>query len=192
MSFYILKEMIKAVIDIYNTNKKYNIIYADPPWHYTTWRKGNGTAEKHYKTMNIEDIVGMKEVINKISEKDCILFLWGTWPCLNEALQVINDWGFKYKTCGFLWVKLTKLLKVCLGLGFWTRGNTEYCLIATKGHIKRNSKRVSQVLMSVREEHSKKPDETRERIVELIGDLPRIELFARKEYQGWDCWGNEV
>lgn len=88
----------------------------------------------------------MGDVINKISDKDCILFLWGTWPCL----------------------------------------------IATKGHIKRKSKRVSQVIMSVREEHSKKPNETRERIVELIGDLPRIELFARQTVDGWDSWGNEV
>ncbi len=184
--------MIKRVIDIYNTNNKYNIIYADPPWHYNTWRNGQGSADKHYKTMKIDDIVSMGDVINKISDKDCILFLWGTWPCLNEAMQVINAWGFKYKTCGFLWVKLTKLLNVILGLGFWTRGNTEYCLIATKGHIKRKSKRVSQVIMSVREEHSKKPDETRERIVELIGDLPRIELFARQTVDGWDSWGNEV
>lgn len=184
--------MIKRVIDIYNTNNKYNIIYADPPWHYKTWRNGQGSADKHYKTMKIEDIVSMGDVINKISDKDCILFLWGTWPCLNEAMQVINAWGFKYKTCGFLWVKLTKLLNVILGLGFWTRGNTEFCLIATKGHIKRKSKRVSQVIMSVREEHSKKPNETRERIVELIGDLPRIELFARQTADGWDSWGNEV
>ena len=183
---------MSIVVDIYNTDKKYNIIYADPPWSYKTWRKGSGTANKHYKTMNLEDIVIMKDVINKITEKDCILFLWGTWPCLIDAITVIKEWGFKFKTCGFLWVKLTKMLKVFVGLGFWTRSNTEYCLIATKGHIKRKSKKVSQVIMSIRREHSRKPDEVRDKIIELVGDLPRIELFARQKFDDWDCWGNEV
>lgn len=84
------------------------------------------------------------------------------------------------------------MLKVFVGLGFWTRSNTEYCLIATKGHIKRKSKKVSQVIMSIRREHSRKPDEVRDKIIELVGDLPRIELFARQKFDGWDCWGNEV
>ena len=138
-------------IDIYNTDKKYNIIYADPPWHYRTWRDGNGTANRHYQTMKIEEIVAMKDTIQKISEKDCVL---------------------------------------CLG--HWTRANAEICLIATRGHIKRISNKVSQVVDAHIQEHSKKPDIVRDRIVELIGDLPRIELFARQTAEGWDCWGNEV
>ena len=88
------------VIDINNTENKYNIIYADPPWHYNTWRDGMGTAEKHYKTMKVEEIVNMKDTIKNISEKDCVLFLWVTFPCLLDGLKVMKEWGFKYKTCG--------------------------------------------------------------------------------------------
>ena len=92
------------VTDIYTTDKKYKIIYADPPWKYKTWRDGMGTAEKHYPTMNIEDIVNMRDTIKRISDRDCILFLWVTFPCLLEGLRTMKEWGFKYKTCGFfLW-----------------------------------------------------------------------------------------
>ena len=180
-------------VDIYNTDKKYNIIYADPPWHYRTWRDGNGTANRHYQTMKIEEIVAMKDTIQKISEKDCVLFLWVTFPCLLEGIKTIKEWGFKYKTCGFTWVKRNKVSDTWFfGLGHWTRANAEICLIATRGHIKRISNKVSQVVDTHIQEHSKKPDIVRDRIVELVGDLPRIELFARQTAEGWDCWGNEV
>lgn len=179
--------------DIYNTDKKYNVIYADPPWHYHTWKDGQGTAEKHYKTMKIEEIIDMKDTIQKISEKDCVLFLWVTFPCLLDGLKTMKEWGFKYKTCGFTWVKrYPKCDKWVLGLGHWTRANAELCLIGTKGTIHRVSKKVPQVVDTHREEHSKKPAIVRDRIVELVGDLPRIELFARQTVEGWDCWGNEV
>ena len=180
-------------IDIYNTDKKYNIIYADPPWHYHTWRDGNGTANKHYNTMKIEEIIAMKDTIQKISDKNCVLFLWVTFPCLLEGLRTLKEWGFKYKTCGFTWVKRNKVSDTWFfGLGHWTRANAEICLIATKGTIKRVSNKVSQVVDTHIEEHSKKPAIVRDRIVELVGDLPRIELFARQTAEGWDCWGNEV
>ena len=180
-------------IDIYNTDKKYNIIYADPPWHYRTWRDGQGTAEKHYPTMKIEEIVAMKDTIQKISDKNCVLFLWVTFPCLLDGLKTMKEWGFKYKTCGFTWVKRNrKSDKWLVGLGHWTRANAELCLIGTKGTVKRKSKCISQVIDTHIEEHSKKPAVARERIVELIGDVPRIELFARQTADGWDCWGNEV
>ena len=180
-------------VDIYNTDKKYNVIYADPPWHYNTWRNGMGTAEKHYPTMKIEKILAMKDTIQKISENDCVLFLWVTFPCLLDGLKTMKEWGFKYKTCGFTWVKrYPKCDKWVLGLGHWTRSNAELCLIGTKGTIYRKSKKVQQIVDTHREEHSKKPAIVRERIVELVGDLPRIELFARQTTDGWDCWGNEV
>jgi len=180
-------------VDIYTTDKKYNIIYADPPWHYRTWRDGMGTAEKHYRTMKIEEIVAMKDTIQRISEKDCVLFLWVTFPCLLEGIKTLQEWGFKYKTCGFTWVKRNKVSDTWFfGLGHWTRANAEICLIATKGHIKRASNKVSQIVDTHIEEHSKKPAIVRDRIVDLVGDLPRIELFARQTAEGWDCWGNEV
>lgn len=155
-------------------------------------KKGLGrTAESHYPTMSIEDICLLP--VEKIADKDSILFMWVTFPTLQEALKVIEAWGFEYKTVGFVWVKQNKKTPTLFwGMGFWTRANAELCIIATKGHPKRKSAGVHQVIMSRIEEHSKKPDETRNRIVELIGDLPRIELFARQQADGWDCWGNEV
>ena len=181
------------IVDIYNTDKKYNVIYADPPWKYNTWRDGMGTAEKHYPTMKVESIVEMQNIIKNISEKDCILFLWVTFPCLLEGLKVMKEWGFKYKTCGFNWIKRNKVSDTWFfGMGHWTRANSELCLIGTKGTIKRKSNKVSQIIDTHIEENSKKPNIVRERIVELVGDLPRIELFARQTSEGWDSWGNEV
>lgn len=180
-------------IDIFNTDKKYSIIYADPPWSYKTYSaKGKGrSAEAHYNTMSINDIC--KLPINKIANDDCALLMWVTFPNLEYAFQVCNAWGFSYKTVAFVWVKQNKKSdSLFWGMGFWTRANAEICIIATKGKPKRKSAAVHQVIMSHIEEHSKKPNETRERIVKLLGDLPRIELFARQQADGWDCWGNEV
>lgn len=170
--------------------KKYKIIYADPPWRYQD--KGcNGNCESHYKTMSIKDICNLP--IKEIADKDCILFMWATYPLLKEALQVIEAWGFKYKSIGFQWIKKNKRNEGWFyGLGRWTRGNTEPCLIATIGKPKRVSKAVFQIVESRIRGHSKKPDIIRDKIVELIGDLPRIELFARQRIKRWDVWGNEV
>lgn len=174
-------------------NKKYKIIYADPPWRYRTYSgKGKwGTAEQHYNTMSIEDICNLP--ISKIADKDCALFMWMTFPTLREAMPVIESWGFKYKTTAFVWIKQNKKAPTLFfGLGFWTRANAEICILATKGNPKRISKKVHQVIMTPVEEHSKKPDEARKRIVELMGDIDKIELFARQKTDGWDVWGNEV
>lgn len=141
--------------------------------------------------MNIKDICNLP--VEKIASKDCILFMWMTFPTLQESLKVIDSWGFKYKTVAFVWIKQNKKAPTLFwGLGFWTRANAEICILATKGNPKRISAKVHQVIISPVEEHSKKPDETRKRIVELVGDLPRIELFARSKTKGWDVWGNEV
>lgn len=181
------------LIDIYNTNKKYNIIYADPPWSYTGWKNGNRSVTRHYPTMMKEEIINMKDTIKSISDENCIIFLWVTFPCLIEGLQVMKEWGFKYKTCGFNWIKRNKKSDTWFfGLGYWTRANSEICLIGTKGKIHRKSNKISQIIDTHIEEHSKKPAIVREKIVELVGDLPRIELFARQTVAGWDCWGNEV
>lgn len=173
--------------------KKYKIIYADPPWQYRVYsKKGQGrSAENHYHTMNIKDIMALP--VDKIADKDCILFLWITFPCLKEGIEVMERWGFKYKTCGFNWVKRNKKKNTYfIGLGFWKRSNSEVCLIGTKGQPKRVSKSVSQICDARIMEHSKKPAEIRERIVELCGELPRIELFARDKVKGWDSLGDEI
>ena len=173
--------------------KKYKIIYADPPWQYRVYsQKGQGrSAENHYHTMNIKDIMALP--VDKIADKDCILFLWITFRCLKEGIEVMERWGFKYKTCGFNWVKRNKKKNTYfMGLGFWTRSNSEVCLIGTKGQPKRVSKSVSQICDARIMEHSRKPAEIRERIVELCGELPRIELFARDKVKGWDSLGDEI
>lgn len=173
--------------------KKYNIIYADPPWHYKVYsKKGAGrSAESHYPTMSIEEI--SKLPISKIAAENSALFIWVTFPQLKEVFNVIEAWGFTYKTVAFTWVKLNKKNdSLFWGMGYWTRSNSEICLLATKGAPKRQSAAVHQVILSHIEEHSKKPDEIRNRIVDLMGDLPRIELFARQKVDGWDAWGNEI
>ena len=179
-------------IDVYNTDKKYNIIYADPPWSYKDKAlAGNRGACCKYDVMTIEDIENLP--IKDISASDCILFMWVTMPFLKDCFDVIKSWGFKYKTCAFTWIKQNKKSNSLFwGMGSWTRANAELCLIATKGKPKRQSAKVHSVIMSKIREHSRKPDETRDRIVELCGDMPRIELFARQSVDGWDCWGNEV
>lgn len=170
--------------------KKYNIIYADPPWRYD---RGlcQGGVDKCYSTMTPDDICRLP--VSDIADNDSILFLWATFPKLPEALRVIEAWGFQYKSVAFVWLKQNRRGEGWYyGLGFWTRGNAEICLLATKGKPKRLSNRVHQFIISPLRGHSRKPDEAREKIVELMGDLPRIELFAREKVDGWDVWGNEV
>lgn len=185
-------------------NKKYDIIYADPPWTFKTYSqkgKEKKSAELHYDCMTLEDIHNLD--IQSISKDDCVLFLWVTSPMLEQGLKTIKQWGFTYKTIGFNWFKKNKIANSWFwGLGYWTRQNTELCLIATKGNPVRVDKSVHQVvdweyfdtepIATKIREHSRKPDEVRERIVELCGDIPRIELFARNKFNGWDSWGNEV
>lgn len=151
--------------------KKYNVIYADPPWHYQVYsRKGEGrSAESHYPTMSIEDIKALP--VQSVAAEDCALFLWVTFPCLREGLSVIEAWGFTYKTVAFAWVKQNKKSdSLFWGMGFWTRANVELCILATKGRPKRVSAGVHQVIVSHIEEHSKKPQEARDRIIRLLGD----------------------
>ena len=173
--------------------KKYKVIYADPPWAYQVWsQKGAGrSAESHYPTMSMADIKALP--VKDIADKDCALFLWVTFPMLKEAWDVMAAWGFTYKTVAFVWVKqCRKSDNIFAGMGYWTRANAEICLLATRGHPKREAKNVKQVIISHVQRHSQKPDEVRQRIEALMGDVPRIELFARVSPPGWDVWGNEV
>ena len=150
-----------------------------------------GAAEHHYPTMSIEQLSALP--VPNLAAEDSVLFLWTTFPQLPAALQLIKAWGFKYKTVAFVWLKLNKKSRTWFyGMGFWTRSNAEICLLAIKGHPKRRSAGIHQFIISPIEQHSKKPDETKDKIVTLMGDIPRIELFARQETPGWDVWGNEV
>jgi len=177
-------------IDIFNTDKQYSVIYADPPWRYQG-KMMNSSVTDHYDVMSITDIANMP--VKEIAEKDCVLFMWVTLPKLNEFMQVLNGWGFEYKSTAFVWVKKNKKSDgFFMGLGRWTRANPEICVLATKGNPKRLSNSVRQLQVFPVEKHSKKPDAFRDLIIELVGDLPRIELFARNKTEGWDVWGNEV
>jgi len=170
--------------------KQYNIIYADPPWQYKQ-RGFSGSAEKHYPTLNMQQLCSLP--VQSIAASDCILFLWATFPMLQEALQLISAWGFTYKTVAFVWVKQNKVSPTWYwGMGFWTRSNTEVCLLAIKGHPQRKARNIHQLVITPVEQHSKKPDIVYNKIEELMGDLPRIELFARQKKDGWDTWGNEI
>ena len=180
--------------NIFTTDKKYKVIYADPPWTFTVWsKKGGGRgAERHYPTMAKEDIQRLP--IKRIAADDSVLFLWVTAPNLIEGIELISAWGYTYKTVAFTWVKQNRKSDgLFTGMGYYTRSNAEFCLLGTRGKIlERRSHLVSSVVLSHVEEHSKKPNEVRKRIIELFGDIPRIELFARQYADGWDCWGNEV
>ena len=168
----------------------YNIVYADPPWRYEQ-RTVQGAAENHYPTMSIDELCALP--VPELAAKDCALFLWVTFPQLPEALRLIRAWGFRHKTVAFVWLKRNrKSPSWFYGMGYWTRSNAEICLLATKGKPKRQSAGVHQFIISPIEQHSKKPDEARNKILALMGDLPRVELFARQKTPGWDAWGNEI
>lgn len=177
----------------------YGAILADPPWLYEVWSaKGTGrSAEQHYNTMSAHEIAALP--VQDLAAPDCALFCWVTWPCLKQAISLIEAWGFTYKTCAFDWMKANNTqpdffqeeVAAQVGLGHWTRSNTEPCLLATRGKPKRLNADVRQGIIAPRREHSRKPDGIHERIERLVGG-PRIELFARERKDGWDCWGNET
>ena len=145
----------------------------------------------NYPTMSIEELCALP--VADLAAPDSALFLWATFPQLPEALRLIEAWGFTYKSVAFVWLKKNKKADSWFyGLGFWTRGNAEICLLATKGHPKRQAANIHQFIISPIEAHSKKPDEARAKIISLMGDLPRVELFARQTPPGWAVWGNEV
>ncbi len=171
---------------------KYQVIYADPPWSYKDKAlAGNRGAGCKYSVMDTDSIAELP--IKELADKDCALFMWVTMPKLNECFDLIESWGFEYKTVAFTWVKRNKVSPTWfMGMGRWTRANAEICLLATKGKPKRISASVRQIVDEPIERHSKKPDVVRERIVDLMGDLPRVELFAREKALGWHSWGNEI
>jgi site-specific DNA-methyltransferase (adenine-specific) len=171
--------------------KKYNIIYADPAWSYSGQLFNRGGVKNKYETLHQRKIEELN--VTAISHTDSVCFMWATFPKLEEALYIMRAWGFRYITVAFTWIKVyEKSGKIFFGMGKWTRANAEICILGTKGNINRIDASVPQVILSPIREHSEKPEEVKERIVKLMGDLPRIELFARKKTNGWDAWGNGV
>ena len=172
-------------------NKKYKILLIDPPWSYEDKAKaGNRGAESHYDVMSLQEIKNLH--IKQISDDDSVLFLWATFPLLNQAIHIMEPWGFEYKTVAFTWIKTTNTGSFFMGMGNWTRSNAELCLLGVRGKPKRINGGISQIIKTAYNGiHSKKPDIVRKRIVQLCGDLPRIELFGRTRIEGWDVFGND-
>lgn len=179
----------------FSKRRNYGAIYADPPWHFRNWSaKGTGrNAISHYDCMDFATLAALP--VAALAADDCVLFLWATDPLLPRALELIAAWGFEYKTVGFYWIKLNAAAKhdadFFTGLGYWTRANPEQCLLATRGKPSRKAKDVRRLLVERRREHSRKPDEVRERIERLV-EGPYLELFARETKVGWDCWGDQA
>jgi site-specific DNA-methyltransferase (adenine-specific) len=179
-------------------NQKFNILLVDPPWAYPSRNRKDygGAAESHYSTMTLEELC--KLPVPSIAADDSVIFLWATWPRLKDSIRLMEEWGFIYRTLGFIWVKLFKCGKFAsgMGMGFFTKEGSEPCLLGTKS-THRNSMvaarhDISSIIISPRNIHSRKPAEVREKIVQLFGDLPRCELFAREKTEGWKCFGNEI
>ncbi len=179
-------------------NKKYQIIYVDPPWYFPTnyGKVGKSKlsgfgAELRYTLMTDKELLGLS--IKDIADNNCALFLWVVNSRLDFGIEVLKQWGFSYKTVVFNWIKTARDSGIpnCR-LGYWTLGGSELCLLGIKGIMKPIKHNIRQVVLSPRIGHSTKPELFRDNIVGLFGDLPRIELFARQKVEGWDCWGNEV
>jgi N6-adenosine-specific RNA methylase IME4 len=165
----------------------YSIIYADPPWRMISPR----LVYTPYETMSDEQIINMP--VKDIASENCALFMWSISSRLPVAIEACKSWGFTYKTIAFNWVKTSMATgQPNCRIGTYTLQGSEICLLGIRGKLQKKSNKVRQVFMSPRATHSKKPDEFRNRIVDLYGDLPRIELFARSQTQGWDVFGNEV
>ncbi len=186
--------------------KKYGLIYADPAWSFLTYSKTRVVPQRakkqHYDVMTREELQALP--VGDLAAKDCVLVMWITASNLLEGLELAKSWGFTYKTKVITWCKMTKRDEVGqfsfyppeisprMGLGHWSRQESEDAYLFTKGKPKRVSKAVRQLIFEPRREHSRKPDCTRGRLVALVGDVPRIELFSRTEIDGWDQWGNEA
>ncbi|AXH76812.1 MAG: transcriptional activator [Caudoviricetes sp.] len=171
---------------------QYQVIYADPPWQFDDKSLNRGGAERHYLTMTDDEILALP--VSQIACDNSLLFMWISWAKLPLAIAVISAWGFEYKTCAFNWIKYhEKSGSEFMGMGSYTRANSEVCLLGKRGKgLKRIDCGVRQIVNAPIGRHSAKPAEVRERIVQLVGDVSRIELFARDQVNGWDNWGNEL
>lgn len=177
----------------------FGAILADPPWQFLTWSKRgkSRSADRHYSTMTFDEILALD--LRAVSKPDSVLFLWSVWPHLQHALHAIQEWGFEYKTCAFAWMKANgsqidlfdAAIPADIKMGYWTRSNSEICLLATRGKPKRMNGGVRQGIIEPARQHSRKPDCVHNRIEQLVCG-PYLELFARRRVHGWTTWGNQL
>lgn len=183
---------------------KYPVICCDPPVPFEAWGKRPGgidsrAAEAFYPTMTWDDLNGLGPLIQNVAAPDCVLFLWLCQPLLIETLRMAEAWGFAYKTKAYTWIKLRGAGTFHVGMGYWTRANTEDVLLLTRGKPQRISKDVGQIVATAEPEavfaqltrHSQKPEEVQNRIERLCSG-PYLELFARRQRPNWTCLGNEI
>lgn len=197
---------------------QYRVLYADPPWQFKVWSRpaksaynhngkggllrGGRSAEDYYRTVPTDLLCTLP--VGDLAAPDCALFMWAVWPNLPDAFKLGAAWGFEYKTLAFDWLKRSPNSTTWhTGMGYWTRANSEPCLLFTKGSPKRKSRSVKQLIAEVRQQelfppmiepitvHSAKPFEAYRRIEALL-DGPYLELFARVKWPGWDTWGHEA
>jgi N6-adenosine-specific RNA methylase IME4 len=202
---------------------EYKLILCDPPWSYNDKAiAGNRGAEFKYPCMSIKELADMKDYIDEIAAIDSVLFMWTTAPMLPNAIVLMAEWGYKFKTVAFTWVKTNKnpfssdttpnnhltrnyyLQHTSvegdeithgdfMGMGNHTRSNAEFVLLGIRGKgVRRANASIRSTVISPIREHSRKPDEVRKRLEILYGDVTRIELFARERFPNWDSHGNEV
>jgi N6-adenosine-specific RNA methylase IME4 len=177
------------------TSGLFRAIVADPPWRFEAWSAKGEDRSPNYDLMSLAGIKGLP--VADLAAPDCVLLLWATNPMLPHALSVIETWGFTYKTVGFHWAKTTAKTDASwapsfhMGLGYWTRANSEMCLLGVRGKPKRVSKAVRQLIVAPRREHSRKPEEFFGRVEALV-EGPYLELFSRQDRPGWTTWGREV
>ena len=175
--------------------RHYGAILIDPPTKFSTWSpKGmDRSPDRHYPTLTWSEIAGLP--VGELAARDCVLLLWTYGPILAKTLSLIPFWGFEYKTLGFNWVKVEGsalfLDRPRISTGYWTRPESELCLLATRGQPKRLDAGVRQVFLELPREHSRKPRGTHVRVERLVAG-PYLEMFSRTDRVGWDVWGNEV
>ncbi len=182
-----------AAVAVPFPNKQYDIIYADPPWDYKgqlqhtgSGGRDSGGAIKHYPTVTASEMAAWN--ISVICEENCLLFMWSSSPHLAQAIELATRWGFQWATVAFVWDKLA------VNPGFYTMSQCELCLVFKRGKIPqpRGARNIRQLVQAKRTRHSEKPDEVRERIEKMFPHHRKIELFARKQIQGWDVWGLDI
>ena len=176
------------------TNKPFDVVLADPPWKFEFWNEDTAElrgAVLHYPVMELDALKRLD--IESLVARDAALFMWGIWSHLPQVLELIGAWGFEYRTLAFVWIKAKPSgFGFYQGMGYYTRRNTEPCLLGVRGSMPVQAHDVSELIYAPVREHSRKPDQQYEKIDRLYPEARKLELFARRKQPGWSTWGNEV